>query len=237
MTSKAGDARGSPASWIYSPSNHGLRDSRYSHAGARYDHRQCCAALYARQRLGKSGRNRLGADLLYRRGGDHDAANRLPGRKVWTEASFSRLGCRLHLRLDPVRLFAVLGADRTVPGHARLVWRGARAAFPNSADEHQSEGAARICNRPMGRCRDGRARSRAGARRLADADVWLALCFLYQRARRLACIFWVDDLFARDDAERHNETGLVRIWHTESGTRGNAGDAGSRAGAGLVRLW
>ena len=85
-----------------------------------------------------------------------------------TEASFSRLGCRLYRRLDALRLLAVPGADRTVPRPAGLVRRGARPALADCADEHQSEGAARIRDRAMGRCGDGRPRSRAGARRLAD---------------------------------------------------------------------
>ena len=85
-----------------------------------------------------------------------------------TEASFPGLGRRLHRCLDAVRHGAVPGADRAVPGPAGLVRRGARPALADCADEHQSEGAARIRDSAMGGCGDGRPRSRAGARRLAD---------------------------------------------------------------------
>src|SRR3984893_15436676 len=110
----------------------------------------------------------LGADLVYRRCRDHDAADRLPRRAVRAQTPFPRLHRRLHRRLDALRHGTVLGRDRAVPGAARLVWRRARPALSDRAAQHQSEGAAGIRNGAMGRRGDGRSRSWAGARRLAD---------------------------------------------------------------------
>ena len=66
--------------------DHGLRDPRRDHAGARHDDRQRRAALYPGQRLGQRRPDQLGADLLHRRGRDHDAALGLPGRPVRPQA-------------------------------------------------------------------------------------------------------------------------------------------------------
>src|SRR5260370_810677 len=72
------DGGGARASRSQPGGDHRLRDPRHPHAGARHDHRQRGAALHAGQRLGQSGPDRLGADLVHRRRRDHAAADRLP---------------------------------------------------------------------------------------------------------------------------------------------------------------
>ena len=164
--------------------DHRLRDPRHPHAGARHDDRQHRAAVHPGQRLGEPGSDQLGADLLYRRGRDHDAADRLPRRPVRAQASVPRLGGRLHRRLDAVRHGAVAGADRAVPRPARHVRRGARPALAIRAARHLSEGAPGICDGVIWRRGHGRPRPRPGARRLAHRELHLALGFLHQPADR-----------------------------------------------------
>ena len=97
------DAGGARAGWRQPDGDHRLRDARDADAGARHDDRQRRPAAHAGQRLGEPGPDHLGADLLYRRRGDHDAADRLPRRAVRPQAPVPGLGRRLHRRLDAVR--------------------------------------------------------------------------------------------------------------------------------------
>src|ERR1700722_6739203 len=169
VTTRGGrDACGAPDGRHQPDSDHHLRDPRHTYAGARHDHRQRRPALYAGQHRGEPGPDRLGADLLYRRCRHHDAADRLPRQPVRAQAPLPRLRLRLHRRLDAVRHVAILGANRALSNPSRLVRCGARAALADRAAQHQSAGAAGLCNGAMGRRCDGRSRSWAGARRLAD---------------------------------------------------------------------
>src|ERR1700716_3151975 len=59
--------------------------------------------VYPRQRLGQPGPDQLGADLIYRRRGDHDTPDRLPRRAVRTQAPVPRVRGGLHRRLHAVR--------------------------------------------------------------------------------------------------------------------------------------
>ena len=153
------DAGGARAGWRQPGGDHRLRDPRHAHAGARHDHRQCRAALYAGQCLGEPGSDRLGADLLYRRCRDHDAADWFPRGAVRDQAPVPCLRRRLHCRVDAVRHGAILGADRAVPDPARRVRRRARPTLADRAVQHQYEGAAGVGDGAMGRRGDGRSRS------------------------------------------------------------------------------
>ena len=164
--------------------DHRLRDPRHADAGARHHHRQCRAALHARQRLGEPGPDRLGADLLHRRRRDHDAADRLSRRPLRPQAPVPRLDRRLHRGVDAVRHGAVPDADRAVPRPARRVRRGVGAAVADRAARHLSARAPGLRHGAVRHRRDGRARPRPGARRLADRELQLALCLLHQPADR-----------------------------------------------------
>ena len=164
--------------------DHRLRDPRHADAGARHHDRQRRAALHAGQPFGEPGPDRLGAHLLHRRRRDHDAADRLSRRKIRAQAAVSCFHRRLHSRFDAVRHGAVRDADRAVPGPARRLWRGAGAAFAILAVHHLSQGTPRLRDGAVRRRRDGRSGARAGARRLADAELHLALCLLHQPADR-----------------------------------------------------
>ena len=72
---------------------------RLRHAGARHDDRQCLPAAHPGQHVGVAGPDLVGIDVLHRRLGDHDAADRLARRPLWRQIHFSRLGHRVHLRL------------------------------------------------------------------------------------------------------------------------------------------
>ena len=86
-----------------SRADHGLRDVGDADAGAGFHHRQRRAALYAGQPVGELRPDHLGADLLRRRGGDHDRAGRLAVRAVRPQEPVHRLPDRLHRHLDAVR--------------------------------------------------------------------------------------------------------------------------------------
>ena len=59
--------------------HHDMRDGGDNDAGARLDHRERRAAVYAGQSVGELRRDHLGPDLLHRRRRDHDGAGRLAG--------------------------------------------------------------------------------------------------------------------------------------------------------------
>ena len=134
--------------------DHRLRDPRHPDAGARHHDRQRRAALHAGQRLGEPGPDRLGADLLYRRRRDHDAADRLSRRPVRAQAPVSRLAspaspsprccAAWRSRWSQIVLFRVLQG---------IVRRGARAALASRAARHLSEGAAGLGDGAVGASR------------------------------------------------------------------------------------
>ena len=141
--------------------DHRLDHAGDDHAGARHDDRQCRAALYAGQPVDGAGPDHLGADLLYRRGGDHDAGDRLDHRPLRAEARLPDLGRRLHRRFDAVRRRQQPRRDGAVPPAAGRVRRGAGAAVAIGAARHQSAREAGSGDGDLGRRHHGRPHSRA----------------------------------------------------------------------------
>ena len=92
--------------------DHGLHHPGRHHAGAGYHHRQRRAALYAGQRVGERRPDQLGADVLHRRGRDHDAAIGLSRQPVRPQARADGGDRRLRRRLGAVRHRAIAVADR-----------------------------------------------------------------------------------------------------------------------------
>ena len=77
-----------------------------------------------------------------------------------------------------------LDADRPVPRHARGLRRRAGAAVAIRVVRHLSAGAPGLCHGAVRYRRHDRSGAGAGARRLADAELQLALRFLHQSADR-----------------------------------------------------
>ena len=165
--------------------DHRLDHAGDDHAGARHHDRQRRAAAHAGQPVGDPGPDHLGADLLHRRRGDHDAADRLARRPVRPQAAVP--GARSSASPSPrccaapphrwtqIVLFRLLqgvfGAALVPLSQAVLLdINPARAARPGDGD--------------LGRGRHGRADPRADARRLADRELQLALGVLHQPAGR-----------------------------------------------------
>ena len=102
-----------------SPDHHAVHCRRHADAGARPDHRERCAAVYARQPVRELRRDHLGADFLHHRRGDHDRAG------GWLAGRFGRkylfITClRVHRHLHDVRRRAVAEPDGAVPAASRL---------------------------------------------------------------------------------------------------------------------
>ena len=113
----------------------------------------------------------MGADVLYRRSGDHDAAHRLPGRKVWTKRlflvsvagfTFASILCGFSQSLVQIVLFRVM---QGLFG-AALVPLSQTVLMNINPKERQGTVIAQwgvaVMAGPV---------LQAGARRLADADV------------------------------------------------------------------
>ena len=166
--------------------DHRVDHLRDDHAGRRHDDRQCRAAAYPGQPLVLAGPDRLGGDVLHRRRGDHDAADRLARRAVRHQIRVPDLGDRLHDRLGAVRRGDQPDPARALPPAARGLRRGAGAAVAIGAAAHQPARAARPGDGDLGHRHDARADHRPGARRLADRQFHLALGVLHQPAGRRA---------------------------------------------------
>ena len=154
---------------------HHRGDDGRAAAGARHDHRQRRAAAHAGEPQRDAGQHQLGADQLYRRLGDRAADQRLARRPGRAQAAAADLGRRLHHRVGAVRDGDVADRDGAVPrapGRQRRVHRPAR---PGDLVRHQPAREARPGDGPVRRRRDDRADPRAGARRLADRQLQLAL--------------------------------------------------------------
>ncbi len=154
------------------------------HAGARHHDRQRGAAAYPRQSVGLARSDLLGADVVHRRRGDHDAADRLARRPVRHQNRICALGRGLHLGLGPVRQCHEPDRARPLPHAARGVRRRARAADASGAAPDQPARAAWPGDGGVWHRNDIGADLRPGARRLADLRLQLALGFLYQSAVR-----------------------------------------------------
>ena len=201
-------ARRTAPSGRQSRRDHRLRHPGDADAGARHDDRQRRAALHAGQRFGEPGSDRLGADLLHRRGRDHDAADRLSGQPVRAEAPFSGRYRRLHRGLDAVRHGAVAEPDRAVSHLAGRVRRLACSAFADRAVRELPAGAPGLCHGPVRHWRDDRPGPWSGARRLAYRELQLALCLLYQLADRHSRPHRHYHLPAGDIAERRARSSI-----------------------------
>ena len=94
--------------------------------------------------------------------------------------------------------------------------------------EHLSAGAAGLRDGAVRRRRDGRSGARAGARRLADRELQLALRLLHQSADRHPRLLGIIAFLPETPRERRREAGLVRLRHLEPGDRRAAGHARPR---------
>ena len=132
----------------------------------------------------RAGPDRLGSDLLHRRGGDHDAADRLARRPLRHQIRVLDLGRRLHRGLGAVRPSDEPGANGDLPPAAGHLRGGACAAVPIGIAADQP--AAPPCPGDVGLGHGGDLGPdhRPGARRLADRPVQLALGVLHQCAVR-----------------------------------------------------
>ncbi len=92
-----------------------LRDDGHLHAGSRYDDRQCRPALYAGQPAGLPRPDHLGADLLYRRGSDHDGAGGMAVGALRPQEFLRHQHGWVHDHLDDVRRGADARRDDRLP--------------------------------------------------------------------------------------------------------------------------
>ena len=199
--------------------DHALRDPCHPDAGARHHDRQCRAALYAGQRFGEPGPDRLGADLLHRRRCHHDPADRVSGEPLRAQALVSGLGNRLHAGVDAVRHGADADSDRAVPRVAGRVRRGFGAAVAIGAFHHLSERTPGLRHGAVRYRRHDRTGTGPGARRLADRELQLAVRVLHQPADRHSRLDRHERVPAAFAATDGRKARLVRLRHPERGAR------------------
>ena len=205
------------------------------HAGARHHHRQRRPALHAGLAVDDAGSGQLGADLLHRRGRDHDLAARLDGDAVRAEEAVHRLHRRLHPRLDAVRDRALDRTDGRLSPAPRRIRRGAGALEPGGDARHLSARQARFGDGDLGHGGDARPDHGPDAGRLAHRFLLLALGVLRQSA-----LWRPDDIRALRVHERNPDPPrravlLVRFLKPVARDRRAADDARPRTGARLVR--
>ncbi len=126
----------------------------------------------------------MGFDVLHRRFGDHDAADRLACRAFWRQIHLSRLGRRVHRRLGAVRRRDEPHAAGALSSPARRMQRRARAARPGHPVYDLSARAPRLRDGDLQHRRDDGADHRSDPGRLADREFRLALVLLHQPAGR-----------------------------------------------------
>ena len=123
-------------------------------------------------------------DLLHRRRGDHDPADRLACRRVWHQGRLSDLGRRLHPGLGAVRHGPEPPPDGALSLAAGNLRSSIDAAVASCVAAHQSTRAARPSDGDMGHRRHARANRWPRSRRLADRQLQLALGVLHQLTDR-----------------------------------------------------
>ena len=196
------------------------------------------AAAYPGQPVGLAGPDRLGADLLHRLRRDHDAADRLARRPVRHQARVPDLGDRLHR--SPRRCAASRRASSQLVIFRALQGMAGAGLIPLSQatllrinpPERHGHGDGGLRHR-----HDPRADHGAGARRLADRVLQLALGLLHQPAGRRAVHARHHGLHALDaatcTARRSTSSALSTL---EPRDRRVAADARPRRAQGLVQL-
>ena len=126
----------------------------------------------------------LGADLLYRRGRDHDGAGRLARLALRPQEFRHRQSHGLHHHLDDVRRCADARSDDPLPPAAGRVRRRAIAAVAIDHARSLSAGETRPGHGDLGHGRHGGADPGPDARRLSHRRLQLALGVLRQCAVR-----------------------------------------------------
>ena len=129
-------------------------------------------------------RSDVGADLVPRRQRHHPADDRMARQHVRPQAPADAVGGRLHRRVVPLRARADLGVADRLPHHAGRDRRRAAAAVAGRAARSVPAERARQGDGLLGSRHRRRADSRAGARRLADRQLQLALGLLHQHPGR-----------------------------------------------------
>ena len=163
---------------------HCLRHGGDADADAGYDHRQRGDALYPGFARGLAGPDHLDSHRLYRRGSDHDPADRLARSAIWPKSLFLISARRFHSRFDALRHRESL--TEIVLFRALQGVFGA-AVVPLSQSDHArhlSARAARPGHGALGYGRCGRAGPGTDAGRLSDRFLQLALGILHQCAHR-----------------------------------------------------
>ena len=231
-----GEKRGPRARHPQSRLDHRVDHAGDDHAGRRQHDRQRGAAAYPRQPVGGTGSGRVGPDLLHRRGGDHDAADRLARRPARHQIRLPVLGRGLHARLGLVRQRHQPLATRRLPPAARRLRRGPRAIIAISPVADQPARAPRPGDRGLGHRRHARADLRAAARRLADRGFQLALDLLHQPAGRDPVLARHYVLHPRHPPHPSRGLRLLRFREPQHRRRRLAADARPRPTQGLVQL-
>ncbi len=127
----------------------------------------------------------MGAHVVHRLRGDHDAAVRLArGAALAASGCSSRRSIVLHDRVRAVRACGFAVPDRSVPHDAGARRRCVAAAVASHPARHQSEGKTRARHGHLGHGRRARPDPGPADRRLADRGLQLALGVLRQRAVR-----------------------------------------------------
>ena len=164
---------------------HHRRDDGRVAAGARHDHRQRRAAAHAGELERDPGHDQLGADELHRRLGHRASDQRLAGRQGRAQAppARSRSWCS-PLASVLCATATSLAGNGPVPRASGRRRRVHRAARPGDIVRYQPARKARPGDGPVRRRGDDRPDSRAGARRVADRQLQLALGVSGQPAGR-----------------------------------------------------
>ena len=161
--------------------------------------------------VGVAGPDQLGADLLHRRGCDHDRAGGLDRQPLRPQAHLHHLLGRLHLRVGAVRPRAGHQPDGAVPPAAGHVRRGIGAAVAGGDARLLLAARTRQGDVDLGHGRDDGSDHGAVTGRVADRNLFLALGVLRQPAVRHLHGARPAGLHGRDQKEPRTALRLVRI--------------------------
>ncbi len=186
--------------------------------------------------LGLAGRDYLGADQLYRLGGDLHAADWLAGRALRAQAADAGLGGRIHSCLDAVRPCHQSRRAGDLPHPAGHVRRGFGADEPGNPARYQSARAAWPRHGDLGHGRRARPHHWPRAGRLAHRQSLVALGVLHQSSCRHRDVPGHLRLPLGDEERQPVEPRSVRLRAARAWPRPAPVDARPRADAGLVQL-